>query len=175
MQCPRHLTTGVLLLLHRAPQRIAKYGRSNCAPRRKKEWARQCRPQKQDWECYWVVPYAAKFGEFLPFGLCGPLTAVSEALIHAHFKRAGAWIRPVPCAYCGVKHCEKFDYRICGGRREVFRVVEILSRAARLAGDKLYVDDDGRAVAPGSAAQGWRAGLNTAKDTITQLSMRVVR
>jgi hypothetical protein len=105
-------------------KRIAKYGRSNCAPRRKKEWARQCRPQKQDWECYWVVPYAAKFGEFLPFGLCGPLTAVSEALIHAHFKRAGAWIRPVPCAYCGVKHCEKFDYRICGGRREVFRVVK---------------------------------------------------
>ncbi|KAJ7810207.1 hypothetical protein B0H14DRAFT_2607493 [Mycena olivaceomarginata] len=30
---------------------------------------------------------------------------------------------------------------------------------------ELYVDDDGRAVAPGSAAQGWRVGLNTAKDT----------
>jgi hypothetical protein len=45
-------------------KRIAKYGRSKCHPRRKKEWARQCWPQQQDWECYWVVPYAAKFGKY---------------------------------------------------------------------------------------------------------------
>ncbi|KAJ7786787.1 hypothetical protein B0H14DRAFT_2630168 [Mycena olivaceomarginata] len=100
----------------------------------------------------------------------GGKRTVSEALIQAHFKRAGAWIRPVPCTYCGVKHCEKFDYRVCGGRREVFRMVKYyLGRLGwpviRAIKQELYIDDDGRAVAPGSAAQGWQVGLSTAKDT----------
>jgi hypothetical protein len=29
---------------------------------------------------------------------------------------------------CGVKYCEKFDYRVCGGWREVFRVVNYYLR-----------------------------------------------
>ncbi|KAJ7449500.1 hypothetical protein B0H11DRAFT_1928657 [Mycena galericulata] len=71
----------------------AKYGRSNNPPRRKGEWERQCRGEIQVWlPFYWEVPFAAKF----------------ERLIHQHYRRAGYWLGPMRCAYCGVKHREKY-------------------------------------------------------------------
>ncbi|KAJ6535579.1 hypothetical protein B0H19DRAFT_1271320 [Mycena capillaripes] len=99
-----------------------KLGRSNAPRRRQKEWARKCRGQQQVWRGYWIVPYAAKF----------------EALIHAHFKRAGAWISPTPCQYCGVKHLEKYSKRVCGGWTEIVKVVEYYLR--RLGWPVIRVD-----------------------------------
>jgi len=39
-----------------------KIGRTNNVPRRKREWARKCPGQVQDWVVGWEVPFAAKFG-----------------------------------------------------------------------------------------------------------------
>ncbi|KAJ7460122.1 hypothetical protein B0H11DRAFT_1924165 [Mycena galericulata] len=73
---------------------IAKYGRSDNPARRKREWERQCRGEMQLWlPFYWEVPFAAKF----------------ERLIHLHYQRAGYWLGPIRCPYCGVKHREKYD------------------------------------------------------------------
>lgn len=49
---------------------------------------------------------------------------ITEALIHLHYKLKGAWIRPTPCEFCGVKHQEIFDYELCGGEKGMIRVVE---------------------------------------------------
>ncbi|KAJ7053750.1 VID27 cytoplasmic protein-domain-containing protein [Mycena amicta] len=89
---------------------IAKIGRTNNTERRRKEWARKCEPEPQTWVCCWPVPYGAKF----------------EALVHAHYKDAGAWIRPKPCASrrCRVKHREKFRFAACGGLTGVERAVD---------------------------------------------------
>ncbi|KAJ6461964.1 hypothetical protein DFH09DRAFT_1114145 [Mycena vulgaris] len=85
-----------------------KLGRSNCPARRKREWKRHCWPQRQNWwSFYWAVPDARRF----------------ENLIHLHFKLHGAWILPVECEFCGVRHQEKFDYARCGGRYGVISVV----------------------------------------------------
>ncbi|KAJ7690525.1 hypothetical protein B0H17DRAFT_1064900 [Mycena rosella] len=90
------------------PRREIKIGRSNCPPWRKREWMQQCQPQDQCWWFYWDVPDAPGF----------------EHLIHQHFKLHGAWIRPEVCAFCGVKHQEKFDHARCRGSWGVKRVVE---------------------------------------------------
>ncbi|KAJ6560125.1 hypothetical protein B0H19DRAFT_1260770 [Mycena capillaripes] len=68
--------------------------------------------QVQEWWAYWTVPAAAKF----------------EALIHLHFKLMGAWILPSECEFCGVNHCELFDFLACGGREGIARVVEFYHR-----------------------------------------------
>ncbi|KAJ7658468.1 hypothetical protein B0H17DRAFT_1213214 [Mycena rosella] len=47
-----------------------------------------------------------------------------ETIMHEHFKRAGAWIRPEECDWCTVNHREKFDYEKCGGRRGIIQVAE---------------------------------------------------
>ncbi|KAJ7050109.1 hypothetical protein C8F01DRAFT_1348127 [Mycena amicta] len=93
---------------------IAKIGRTNDIERRRKEWARKCYPEPQTWVCRWRVPYGAKF----------------EVLVHAHYKDAGTWIRPKPCALrrCRVKHREKFDFAACGGLAGVERAVDDLLR-----------------------------------------------
>ncbi|KAJ7655434.1 hypothetical protein B0H17DRAFT_1186029 [Mycena rosella] len=83
-----------------------KIGRWNCPPRRKREWMQQCQPQDQCWWFYWDVPDAP------------------EGLIHQHFKLHGAWIRPEVCAFCSVKHQEKFDHARCRRSWGVKRVVE---------------------------------------------------
>ncbi|KAJ7690528.1 hypothetical protein B0H17DRAFT_1201649 [Mycena rosella] len=85
-----------------------KLGRAQCPPKCQKQWQRQCRGQVQDWWFWYAVPDATKF----------------EALIHLHFKLAGAWVGPVQCDFCPVKHQEKFDYEACGGKRGIERVVE---------------------------------------------------
>ncbi|KAJ7681688.1 hypothetical protein B0H17DRAFT_1138285 [Mycena rosella] len=85
-----------------------KLGRVQCPPKRQKQWQWQCRGQVQDWWFWYAVPDATKF----------------EALIHLHFKLAGAWVGPVQCDFCPVKHQEKFDYEACGGKRGIERVVE---------------------------------------------------
>ncbi|KAJ7050808.1 hypothetical protein C8F01DRAFT_1092137 [Mycena amicta] len=87
---------------------VSKIGRTNCPPRRKKDWAKQCDPVQQNWACCWKVPCARKF----------------EMLVHSHFKCEGAWLRPTPCLACFVKHCEKFDTVACGGLNEIVHVVE---------------------------------------------------
>ncbi|KAJ7085950.1 hypothetical protein C8R44DRAFT_893796 [Mycena epipterygia] len=89
-----------------------KIGRSIYPPRRRTQWMRQCRGQEQEWLFYWDVPDATKF----------------EALIHLHYKLKGAWIRPTPCEFCGVRHVEKFDYERCGGKTGIIRVVQYYLR-----------------------------------------------
>ncbi|KAJ7449392.1 hypothetical protein B0H11DRAFT_1924031 [Mycena galericulata] len=84
---------------------IAKMGRSNDPARRKLEWARQCRGEAQIWlPFYWEVPFAAKF----------------ERLIHHHYQRAGAWLGPVRCTFCGVNHREKYWFH---GYSELIRFI----------------------------------------------------
>ncbi|KAJ7463254.1 hypothetical protein FB451DRAFT_1180347 [Mycena latifolia] len=90
------------------PRLEVKIGRAKCPTKRRKQWLRKCKGQRQEWMFYWEVPEAAKF----------------EALIHLHFKMAGAWIPPSECDFCGVRHQEKFDYVACGGRTGIVRVVE---------------------------------------------------
>ncbi|KAJ7441830.1 hypothetical protein B0H11DRAFT_1932749 [Mycena galericulata] len=78
-----------------APLSIAKYGRSRHPARRKREWGRQCQGEVQIWLAfYWEVPFAAKF----------------ERLIHLHYQRAGYWLGPVTCMFCGVNHQEKYHF-----------------------------------------------------------------
>ncbi|KAJ7496270.1 hypothetical protein B0H11DRAFT_1910029 [Mycena galericulata] len=73
----------------------AKLGRSDNPVRRKGEWERQCQGEIQVWlPICWEVPFAAKF----------------ERIIHEHYKRAGSWLRPIACPFCGVKHREKFAF-----------------------------------------------------------------
>ncbi|KAJ7648913.1 hypothetical protein B0H17DRAFT_1147869 [Mycena rosella] len=84
-----------------------KMGRSNKPPRRKSEWRWKCWPQQHKWWFYFDVPDAASF----------------EHLIHLHFRLHGAWIQPEECEFCGVKHCEKFDEALCGGKAGVIAVV----------------------------------------------------
>jgi hypothetical protein len=107
-----------------------KVGRAVEVPKRRVQWGRKCKGQRQKWICYWEVPFAAKFGASLfPFLFCAVNRVLSvEALIHAHFKKAGAWNTPTECAFCGTKHIEKFDAKACGGLRGVIRVVEMYLR-----------------------------------------------
>ncbi|KAJ7053084.1 hypothetical protein C8F01DRAFT_1090155 [Mycena amicta] len=103
---------------------IAKIGRTNDTERCRKEWARKCDPEPQTWVCCWPVPYGVKF---------------EEALVHAHYKDASAWIRPKPCASrrCRVKHREKFCFAACGGFDRVERVVDDL--LGKLGGERVWV------------------------------------
>ncbi|KAJ7062960.1 hypothetical protein B0H15DRAFT_958766 [Mycena belliarum] len=77
--------------------------------KRKLQWFRKCRGQRQRWWCYWRVPFAAKF----------------ERLIHLHFKLRGAWLGRQPCDFCPTKHQEKYDLEGCGGRAGVRAAVEL--------------------------------------------------
>ncbi|KAJ7505067.1 hypothetical protein B0H11DRAFT_1905143 [Mycena galericulata] len=90
------------------PRAKVKIGRANNPLRRRREWARQCRGQRQKWWFWWDVPFAKKF----------------ERLIHTHFRVHGAWVQPSPCGFCLVRHEEQFDYARCGGKRGLIRVVE---------------------------------------------------
>ncbi|KAJ7655442.1 hypothetical protein B0H17DRAFT_1146433 [Mycena rosella] len=123
-----------------------KLGHAQCPPKRQKQWQWQCRGQVQDSWFWYAVPDATKFGEvLLGFSVLRALSLsifwisqvlcsawsydtefnfISEALIHLHFKLAGAWVGPVQCDFCPVKHQEKFDYEACGGKRGIERVVE---------------------------------------------------
>ncbi|KAJ6560134.1 hypothetical protein B0H19DRAFT_1069824 [Mycena capillaripes] len=92
--------------------RHTKIGWSKHPLKRQRQWLRQCRGQVQEWWAYWTVLAAAKF----------------EALIHLHFKLMGAWILPSECEFCGVNHCELFDFLACGGREGIARVVEFYHR-----------------------------------------------
>ncbi|KAJ7055314.1 hypothetical protein C8F01DRAFT_1320989 [Mycena amicta] len=107
-----HDKAALIYLFTECDGTIAKIGRTNDIERRRKEWARKCYPEPQTWVCRWRVPYGAKF----------------EALVHAHYKDAGAWIHPKPCASrrCRVKHREKFDFAACGGLAGVERAVDDL-------------------------------------------------
>ncbi|KAJ7669582.1 hypothetical protein B0H17DRAFT_1209654 [Mycena rosella] len=89
-------------------RREVKIGHAIDPPKRRKQWLRKCRGQRQSWWFYWDVPFAKKF----------------ETIMHEHFKRAGAWIRPEECDWCTVNHREKFDYEKCGGRRGIIQVAE---------------------------------------------------
>ncbi|KAJ7052430.1 hypothetical protein C8F01DRAFT_1337509 [Mycena amicta] len=114
---------GSLYVFSEDSGQVFKIGRTNCPPRRKEEWARQCKPAAQQWMFHWRVPYAKKF----------------EALVHAHFKYHGAWLRPSRCRHCRVKHREKFGAGLCGGRNEVIRVVE--DYLGQLGWDVMRTDD----------------------------------
>ncbi|KAJ7088808.1 hypothetical protein B0H15DRAFT_949439 [Mycena belliarum] len=87
----------------------AKLGRAKDPSKRKLQWFRKCRGQRQRWWCYWRVPFAAKF----------------ERLIHVHFKLRGAWLGRQPCDFCPTKHQEKYDLEACGGRAGVRAAVEL--------------------------------------------------
>ncbi|KAJ7088807.1 hypothetical protein B0H15DRAFT_949438 [Mycena belliarum] len=87
----------------------AKLGRAKDPSKRKLQWFRKCRGQRQRWWCYWRVPFAAKF----------------ERLIHLHFKLRGAWLGRQPCDFCPTKHQEKYDLEGCGGRAGVRAAVEL--------------------------------------------------
>ncbi|KAJ7065111.1 hypothetical protein B0H15DRAFT_973675 [Mycena belliarum] len=87
----------------------AKLGRAKDPSKRKLQWFRKCRGQRQRWWCYWRVPFAAKF----------------ERLIHLHFKLRGAWLGRQPCDFCPTKHQEKYDLEACGGRAGVRAAVEL--------------------------------------------------
>ncbi|KAJ6614062.1 hypothetical protein B0H10DRAFT_1950980 [Mycena sp. CBHHK59/15] len=90
-----------------------KIGRTKNIVRRKGEWRRQCGPG-QNWMMCWDVPFAAK--------MVGNIW--SEAIIHLHYKRIKpAWITPVPCAECGIKHREKFCLRTIGRVESIDRVI----------------------------------------------------
>ncbi|KAJ7075899.1 hypothetical protein B0H15DRAFT_805953 [Mycena belliarum] len=86
----------------RRPKRESKIGRAKDARKRRGQWARQCRGQRQ--------------------------VRIRERLLHLNFKLAGAWIRPRPCDFCRVRHREKFDYEACGGRRGIRKAVEYYLR-----------------------------------------------
>jgi hypothetical protein len=103
-----------------------KIGRALEPPKRQGQWRRKCRGQEQRWICYWEVVYAAKFGAcpLLFSFLRSEWFLFLEALIHAHFKKVGAWNTPTECAFCGTRHIEKFDAKACGGLLGVMRVVE---------------------------------------------------
>lgn len=101
-----------------------KIGRAGEPPKSKKQWERQCLGQPQKWlSFYWEVPYATKFGEFCVYRLSS-INYFVERIIHLHYKRMGAWKRPVRCRWCGVKHIEKFDLKICGGFAGIISTVE---------------------------------------------------
>jgi hypothetical protein len=109
-----------------------KVGRAVDVPKRRVQWGRKCKGQRQKWVCYWEVPFAAKFGAwsfFFFFHLCS-VNRLAEALIHAHFKKAGAGNHPKPCDFCRTqtKHIEKFDAKGCGGVLGVKQVVEMYLR-----------------------------------------------
>ncbi|KAJ7683309.1 hypothetical protein B0H17DRAFT_1137797 [Mycena rosella] len=44
--------------------------------------------------------------------VCGAAVKLgAERIIHLHYKGSDrAWLKPVECDFCDVKHCEKFDY-----------------------------------------------------------------
>ncbi|KAJ7436358.1 hypothetical protein FB451DRAFT_1193975 [Mycena latifolia] len=106
--CEQPKSPGCRLLARRE----AKLGRTKDPRKRRRQWARKCRGQRQNrWTC-WRVPYAGKF----------------ERLLHLHFKLAGAWISPSPCDFCRIHHREKFDYEACGGRQGIEAVVEYYLR-----------------------------------------------
>ena len=50
---------------------VLKIGRTNKVPRRKRDWARKCSGQVQDWIVGWEVPFAAKFGASLSVHIGG--------------------------------------------------------------------------------------------------------
>ncbi|KAJ7642826.1 hypothetical protein B0H17DRAFT_1148769 [Mycena rosella] len=105
-------------------RREIKIGRAIDPPKRRKQWLRQCRGQRQIWWFYWEVPLAKKFGESAVTWNAGSVRLVAEALLHNHFKREGAWIWPHECDWCTVYHREKIDLEDCGGRRGIIRVAE---------------------------------------------------
>ncbi|KAJ7675571.1 hypothetical protein B0H17DRAFT_1140195 [Mycena rosella] len=105
-------------------RREIKIGRAIDPPKRRKQWLRQCRGQRQIWWFYWEVPLAKKFGESAVTWNAGSVRLVAEALLHNHFKREGAWIWPHECDWCTVNHQEKFDLEDCGGRRGIIQVAE---------------------------------------------------
>ncbi|KAJ7429582.1 hypothetical protein FB451DRAFT_1423882 [Mycena latifolia] len=85
-----------------------KMGRMKNPPKHRLQWLRKCRGQRQEWVCYWEVPYAAKF----------------EQLLHTHYRLAGAWLGQSACNFCTTCHQEKYDLGKCGGRSAVIGVVE---------------------------------------------------
>ncbi|KAJ6621752.1 hypothetical protein B0H10DRAFT_1945035 [Mycena sp. CBHHK59/15] len=88
-------------------RRAYKIGRTNNILRRKAEWRKQC-GGRQEWKMSWLVPFAAKM----------------EAILHMHYKRIKpAWLTPVPCAGCGVKHCEKFCMTTIGPVQNIDRIL----------------------------------------------------
>ena len=109
------------------PDRVdtIKIGRTNNVPRRKREWARKCSGQVQDWRIGWEVPFAAKFGASLCSHRGRGLIACPEKIIHMHYKTVeSAWLVPEVCDACPTRHCEKFDEDLCGDWEAVVRVVE---------------------------------------------------
>ncbi|KAJ7637970.1 hypothetical protein DFH06DRAFT_1138615 [Mycena polygramma] len=77
-----------------------KFGISECPPRRRREWERQCWPEQQVWlPWYWYVPYRKKF----------------EKVVHAYFKAKHAWCGRHPCSHCPRNHQERFWSASCGG------------------------------------------------------------
>ncbi|KAJ6536524.1 hypothetical protein DFH09DRAFT_1091280 [Mycena vulgaris] len=85
-----------------------KLRRSNCSARRKDEWKRHYRLQRQKWwSFYWAVPGTRRF----------------ENLIPLHFKLHGAWILLEECEFCNGHHQEKFHYTRCSRRYGVSSVM----------------------------------------------------
>ncbi|KAJ7688541.1 hypothetical protein B0H17DRAFT_1135514 [Mycena rosella] len=108
--------------------KVVKFGRMAYPARRRQQWARQCRGQPQRWQYRWEVPFTAKLGASISFYFPSSCNSSVESLIHEHFKRAGAWLGPSKCEFCPVSHCEKYEYRRCGGRDTVIEVVEAYLR-----------------------------------------------
>ncbi|KAJ7246858.1 hypothetical protein B0H12DRAFT_1073025 [Mycena haematopus] len=80
--------------------RTVKVGRSKHPETRRRQWARQCRGEKQQWMLfYWAVDSPTDL----------------EREIHRELKRRGAWRGRVLCHRCGKRHQEKFDVAKCGG------------------------------------------------------------
>ncbi|KAJ7429815.1 hypothetical protein B0H11DRAFT_1944196 [Mycena galericulata] len=124
---------------------IAKMGRSNDPPRRKLEWARQCRGEAQIWlPFYWEVPFAAKF----------------ERIIHHHYQRAGAWLGPVRCTFCGVNHREKYWFH---GYSELVRFITTVEHYLGVLGWPIIIADTPPTPSGGrgrcAAQSGRRGGL----------------
>ncbi|KAJ7042862.1 hypothetical protein C8F04DRAFT_1175958 [Mycena alexandri] len=90
---------------------IVKKGESTWPPRRKKEWDRQCAPQRHIWFEYALwVPWRKKM----------------EGLLHLWATLNGAWLGYVLCRYCGVHHREQFDLGRCGGMWTIIRTAMAL-------------------------------------------------
>ncbi|KAJ7617438.1 hypothetical protein DFH06DRAFT_1364428 [Mycena polygramma] len=48
-----------------------------------------------------------------------------EKIVHKYLKAKGAWRGPRFCQYCGRHHIEKFDLDLCGGRQQLYSVIDV--------------------------------------------------
>ncbi|KAJ7676141.1 hypothetical protein B0H17DRAFT_1140114 [Mycena rosella] len=107
---------------------VIKLGRAVHPLKRRRQWARQCRGQRQRWQFCWKVPFAAKFGAYPSYLFSSSLDQRAELLSHEHLKRTGAWLGPSTCSFCDVTHHKKFDFDRCGGMDGLIKVVEAYLR-----------------------------------------------